>query len=148
MFPDFLGSYWEDLWPGTWIMLEITFIMRWKRNFSEFSLWNCIYPWPPPNWRWSSIWVSKMAWWPKTISGDPLWTQKPQNLTFQKFLILNLCLYILSSANFFHNATENKNLTSKLATDFYLSEGPRLVCQGFVPILKVTKEIVNKYTVV
>ena len=34
---------------------------------------------------------------------------------FQKLLILNLYLYILSSENFFYNATGNKNLTSKPA---------------------------------
>ena len=35
-----------------------------------------------------------------------------RNLTIylQKLLILNLYLYILTSANFFYNATENKNL--------------------------------------
>lgn len=139
----FLGLI-ERLWPGTWIMLEITFTMRWKRNFqSSHSEIVYIHDHLLTE-DGLQFGVSKMAWWPKTISGDPMDTETAK-FTFQKFLILNLYLYILSSANFFHNATENKNLTSKplLISTYQNVQG--LFTKDLYPFLKLLRKLLLIY---
>lgn len=139
----FLGVI-ERLWPGTWIMLEITFIMRWKRNFqSSHSEIVYIHDHLLTE-NGLQFGVSKMAWWPKTISGDPMDTETAK-FTFQKFLILNLCLYILSSANFFHNATENKNLTSKPLLIYTYQKVQGLFTKDLYPFLKLLRKLLLIY---
>lgn len=83
-----------------------------------------------------SQWDGMMA--KNNLRGSTMDTETAK-FTFQKFLILNLCLYILSSANFFHNATENKNLTSKLLLISYQKVWSILpsLCHS----LKVTKSV-------
>lgn len=56
-------------WPSTWIMLEITFIMRWKRNFRVLTLKLYIHDHLLTE-DGLQFGVSKMAWWPNNLRGS------------------------------------------------------------------------------
>ena len=70
-----------------------------------------------------------------------------RNLTIylQKLLILNLYLYILTSANFFYNATENKNLTSKPLLISTYQKVQALFTKDLCPFLRLLRKLLLIY---